>query len=263
MNCNEFVSALSTAIEPSAEVREHGFTCPHCRGLWNADRLLRGSQPPSSPPRTIALSAELQHALNEHHGVTRGSSPWTRVLAVLTTCAACLVFALTFAPRADLLRLSSALLLQPSAAFTAGLLATLLVFFYRGRSGLGAPAWLRWSVVLISVAATQALCSMQLRLWPTTAGLGSFATPHDCLAFGLATVLFVGAAAFVVSRHTALVSPAASGAVAGCSAGWASMLFLYLHCPSQHALHLHVVHGLAPLLAIGIGALLGRRWLAA
>ena len=200
------------------------------------------------------MSAALQRALFEHRPTTRTTSFGTRTLSVLAVVSASIALTMLALPRADLS-------ITTLAGFTPLALALLLllglgVFAYRGPSGLGAPPWLRWSIPVVSVAAFELLAALE-------ANAHGLAPELDCLFLGSAIAGVVAAVSCSVSRRTALIAPAASGALAGSVAGLAALLCLRVHCPALLAQHVMVVHVLPLLIAIAAGAYAGRRWLSA
>jgi hypothetical protein len=275
VTCSQFVAALSAAPRAavlSAELQAHAARCSGCLAVWKADELLREAP---APRFAGTLPEELQRALRAHRGVTRTSSPWLRALAVSAACALSLMLALVAFPRPDLRLVFQSRVLPSLAVFAALMAVSLAPFLYRGRSGLGLAPSLRWLSIALSFAAFHVVCvvsslaSTETGHLDAAGGGAAYArttplpTPHDCLALGLITALCILGATFAVSRQSALIAPRASGALAGASAGFGALLMLQLHCPSQMALHLHIVHALPLVLSVALGSLAGRRWLAA
>jgi hypothetical protein len=229
----------------------------HCRPVWEIDQALRHqAKPLPAPP----MAAELQRLLFEHRPATRATSFWSRTLAVLAAVTASFGLVLLCVPRSDLASASAGTLLGPMVPLAGLLLIGLALFAYRGTTGLGVAPWVRWTFAIGAVFAFELLTVLQTRASP---GGTSLAPERDCLYLGVAIAFVVAAVSCGVSRHTALVSPRASGALAGAIAGLAAVLGLHVHCPSLMAAHLTVVHILPLLLAIGGGLYAGKRWLAA
>ena len=242
----------------TAALARHASTCQQCRPVWEIDQALRHQAKLPPPP---PMAAELQRLLFEHRPSTRATSFWTRALAVLAAVTASFGLTLLCLPRSDLGSVSAGSLLGPIVPLAALLLLGLGLFSYRGESGLGVAPWVRWTFATFAVFAFELLTVIEIR---AAAASGSGLPPErDCLFVGMGIAFVVAAVSCSVSRYTALISPAASGALAGSIAGLAAVLGLHVHCPSLSAAHLTVVHVLPLLLAIGGGLYAGKRWLAA
>jgi hypothetical protein len=269
VTCEQFIAALSRSATRGAELasanfsanfNEHAASCTRCSALWQTDQRLSAALKARQEP--LELPGALRQLLSEPRGSRRASSVGTRLLAVSLSCLACLAFAVVFVPRPDLGGAFAPGPLRVFVAFGILLLGILSAFLYRGRSGLGAPAWLRWLLVALAVLGFHGVIALVTdATHDVTQAGGGFVPPRDCLALGLSAGLVVGFVVLAVSRYTALVSPRASGALAGAAAGYAGLLFLHLHCPAQQAAHLHAVHGLPLLLLVVVGLVSGRRWL--
>jgi hypothetical protein len=255
-DCEAFVKALGER-GPSPELASHASDCAPCRSIWEVDQVLRHqAELPPAPP----MAAELQRLLFEHQPAPFATSFWTRALAVLAAVTASFGLVLLCMPRADLGAVSAASLFGPIVPLASLLLLGLGLFAYRGKTGLGVAPWLRWTFAIGAVFAFELVTALELHASP---GETSLAPERDCLFVGAAIAFAVAAVSCVVSRHTAPISPGASGALAGSIAGLAAILGLHVHCPSLLATHLTLVHVVPLLLAIGGGLYAGRRWLAA
>jgi Negative regulator of sigma F len=254
-DCEAFVKALGER-GPSTELAIHAAHCAQCKPVWEVDQALRHqAKLPPAPP----MAAELQRLLFEHRPAPYATSFWARALAVLAVVTASFGLVLLCVPRADLGAISAASLLGPIAPLASLLLLGLGLFAYRGKTGLGIAPWLRWTFSIGAVFAYELVTALELHASPGETGL---APERDCLFVGAAVAFAVAAVSCGVSRRTALISPGASGALAGSIAGLAAILGLHVHCPSLLATHLTLVHVVPLLLAIGGGLYAGRRWLA-
>jgi hypothetical protein len=248
VDCEAFVNALGEG-GPSRELAQHAAACARCRPVWEFDQAVRhsGVRLPAPP-----MAAALQRELLGHRPTTRVTSFATRTLAALAAITASVGVTLLMLPRRDL----SSLTLTGIAPCSLLLLLLLGqgLFAYRGRTGLGAAPWLRWSLPVASVAVFELLAALEARG-------GGLPAQGDCLFVGTAIACLLAAISFRLGRRTALIAPEAAGALAGSVAGLTAILCLRVHCPSLLALHVMVVHALPLLLAIAGGAYAGRRWL--
>jgi hypothetical protein len=257
VTCEQFIHSLTgPALEPDpraeASLSDHVASCRECAALWRAERLLRACTPAE---RSVALPEELQRELAQSGARRPLLTRWPSV-SMLTGPVVALCALLLLAPRADLGQLAVTELLSQLAAPLALSLGLLAIVHYRGATGLGAPAWLRWLLVSAALLAFPALVALQASAAPSV-----HPAPRDCLLLGLVAGSAVGTLGLWLGRYSALTAPGASGAALGAGAGYAALTLLVLHCPSRLALHLHVAHGLPLLLLILLGALWGRRWL--
>lgn len=253
-DCEAFVKTLGER-GPSPELARHASDCTRCRSVWEVDQALRHhARPLPAPP----MAAELQRLLFEHRPATRTMSFWTRALAVLAAVTASFGLVLLCLPRSDLASASSGTLLGPIVPLVVLLLVGLGLFAYRGPTGLGVAPWVRWTFAIIALLGFELLTGFEAR---AAMGQATVAPERDCLFLGLGIAFVVAAVSCGVSRHTALNSPMASGALAGSIAGLAAILGLHVHCPSLMAAHLGVVHAAPLILAIAGGLYAGRRWL--
>jgi Negative regulator of sigma F len=248
VDCNSFAKALAER-EPDLELARHAAVCRRCGPVWEVDQALRHSGTRLSAP---PIAAALQRELFELRPTKHATSFATRALSVLSAVTASLGLTMFALPRRDLS-------LATLTGWTPGILLLLLLsglalFAYRGRTGLGVAPWLRWSVPIVCVAAFELLAGLEAR----TDGL---AAKLDCLFLGSAIAGVLAAVSCSVSRRTALIAPAASGALAGSVAGVTALLCLRVHCPSLLAQHVMIVHVLPLVLAIAGGVYAGKRWL--
>jgi hypothetical protein len=204
------------------------------------------------------MAAELQRLLFEHRPVTRATSFWTRALAVLAAVTASFGLVLLCLPRVDLASMGSGALLGPIVPLALLLLIGLGLFAYRGPTGLGVPPWVRWTFASLALLGFELLTALEAQ---AALGQAALAPERDCLFLGVGIAFVVAAISCTVSRRTALISPMASGALAGSIAGLAAVLGLHVHCPSLMAAHLGIVHAAPLILAIAGGLYAGRRWL--
>lgn len=197
------------------------------------------------------MAAELTAELASYRAARHTTTFGTRVLTVLATVTASLGFTLLTLPRRDF---SLAVVTGwVPASILLMLLASLGLFAYRGRTGLGVAPWLRWSVPVACVVAFELLAGLEARS-------DSLPPKLDCLLLGTLIAGVVAAVSCSVGRRTVLIAPAASGALAGAGAGVAALLCLRVHCPSALAGHVMIVHVLPLVVAIVAGAYFGRRW---
>jgi hypothetical protein len=248
MDCESFVNALA-AREPDRTLARHAAACERCRPLWEVDQALRHSGASVSPP---PMAAALQRELANYRPTKYATSFAIRALSVLAAVTASLGVTMVALPRRDFS-------LATLSGWTPGILVFLLLaglasFAYRGKTGLGVAPWLRWAIPFASVAIFELLAGFEARG-------DSLAPKLDCLFLGSAIAAAVAAVSCSVSRRTALIAPAASGALAGSIAGLTALLCLRVHCPSLLAVHVMIVHVLPLVLAIAGGVYAGRRWL--
>lgn len=270
MTCDDFVVALSTASRPSMALAEHAGSCARCARLWEADMLLRSAQPVTVEPIASVPLQRLfdagRQAPEGLHRATPGTQPRRRMLAVLLASAACNAVAFSCMPRADLSAIATALLVLPFATFALFLLAGLQLYVHRGRTGLGPAPWLRWAFALAGIALVQGVSVVEAASYArfyAELGTAHGVASRDCLYLGLGVAGIVGTVAFVAARRTVLIGAASAGALAGSIAGLCAAIFLHFHCAGGAARHLSIAHGLPLVCAVVIGALAGRRVLAA
>jgi hypothetical protein len=247
-DCESFAKALA-ARGPDLQLARHAAACERCSPLWEVDQALRHSGTSVSAP---PMAAVLQRELAEYRPTKYATSFATRALSVLAAVTASLGVTMVALPRYDFS-------LATLSAWTPGILVFLLLaglasFAYRGKTGLGVAPWLRWSVPVASIAIFELLAGFEAR----SDGLEP---KMDCLFLGTAIAAAVAAVSCSVSRRTALIAPAASGALAGSIAGLTALLCLRVHCPSLLAIHVMIIHVLPLVLAIAGGVYAGRRWL--
>lgn len=87
---------------------------------------------------------------------------------------------------------------------------------------------------------------------------------HHVLHCGLisfATGAFAALGILLLWRRTDPFTPRLSGALAGLIGGMAAAIPIGLICPGKECWHLWLGHGLSLLAVIGVGAVLGRKWL--
>lgn len=248
MDCERFVEVLALR-GPARALAQHAATCPQCGPLWEVDQALRHSGArPYAPP----MAAELRGELAAYEPARHATSFAMRLLSVLAVATASVGLTLLTLPRADF----SVAVLTGWVPSTLMLLvaAGLCLFAYRGKTGLGVAPWLRWSLPIASVLGFELLAGTEARA-------DGLAPKMDCLFLGVVIAGVVAAVSCSVGRRTALIAPAAAGALAGGVAGLTALLCLRVHCPSALAAHVMVVHVLPLVLAIAGGAFAGRRWL--
>jgi Negative regulator of sigma F len=257
VTCEQFIHALSQAVERENDradvgLSKHASGCPDCAAVWQVELLLRGAPPVE---RSLELPRALQRTLHES-APRRPLGPRLRLFAPLAACAAGLALMAALAPRADLSHVFEGEVLGPVLLLLSLFVGLLGLFRFRGATGLGAPAWLRWLAVVLGIGLFHLLAAAQALPDPHPP-----LPPRDCLLLGLCAGALVGGVALGFARRSVLTGASAAGALLGCSAGYAALAMLHLHCPSRWALHLHVAHGLPLLLLVITGALWGRRWL--
>jgi hypothetical protein len=264
--------------EVPPELAQHALRCPRCRGLWQLERAMdrarcwphrshaaaatRRLMPAALRPRSPPMAAELAELLADHRPTLRRlPCHFSRSCALLLVVAASVLATYLGLPRTDLHQVSVDLMLRPFALLFTALLVGVQLFLFRGRSGLGVPPAFRWAFTVGAGGLFAVLVALEISgAFGQTSGLRP---ARDCLFVGSFVAFAVYAAAIALGRRTALIGPAASGALVGSIAGLAAMLCLHLHCPSANALHLGIVHTLPMLGAIGVGAAVGRKRLAA
>jgi hypothetical protein len=259
VTCEQFTLALSTADLDQVEqlIHQHAQTCEDCRALWHLDQRLHATG--RSVPQ-LSMSVELRQLLLAHQGPTRSSTPSKRLASILAPFAACLGVALLVVPRADLSKGLSLAFWSGAMLLCASLAAAVQVYLHRDASGSGAPAFLRWTVVLGVLAIFQGFALLEVFHGPHDPSVNP---RRDCLLLGLLVAFSVGAAALAAARRSVLLAPGASGALAGCIGGLSAVAFLHVHCAASAGHHLALVHGLPLAIAVLAGVGLGRRVLSA
>lgn len=95
--------------------------------------------------------------------------------------------------------------------------------------------------------------------------VGQVVADENTLACGLHTLLCSSAVCLGIMlpwRRTDPFNPGLTGALLGLGGGLLAALAMGVVCPSREGWHLCLSHGLVLMLVVGVGALVGRRWLA-
>jgi hypothetical protein len=213
---------------------------------------LAAAPPPSPPPISAALEAELAHL-----APLRSRRP-ARQLAILA--GASLVYAATLLSiltlRRDLRELPVGWLIGAGAAWLCGFVVPAYLAVMP-RAGTMQPRW-RWAAGS-AIVASGAFVALGLFVHPSGPssldyGLANFGHGHWCLWLGLATAvvpialgaIFLRGALPVGSRWVA----AALGAGGGCLGG----LLLHMHCRIADRWHIGLIHGGVVVVAAALAA---------
>lgn len=236
--------------------RAHAAQCPSCRTLLAADRSVSNDL---DGPATLSPSAELQALMAAPLAPTRGFSVARRLAApALATALTVAAFAMR-ATRPDLGTQPRALFVGALAVMVVAWLGAGVLALGRGRAGVGVNVGAQ---VAGAAAALGAFTVVALAMTRPSEGSvldDSLGGIWHCGSFSVAVGALLGAVAFGAARRTAVVSPAASGALLGVASGLGGAMVLHWICGVASPLHVLVGHGAAAALGAALGALLGRR----
>ncbi len=199
---------------------------------------------------TRGLKAERAHSLR-----TRG---WLTALAV----SAGVLILLALSPRA-LARLSSEFESAVYGFLGWGVVLCLVLFV-----GLAKPPGKRLGRRMRLLIAALVPLAFFAYLGLSASGrapLGQALGDSDTLGCGLYALFssaLVAAGVMLPWRRTDPFNPGITGALLGLGAGLGAALAMGLVCPSREGWHLWLSHGLALIAMMGLGAWVGRRWLA-
>jgi hypothetical protein len=209
--------------------------------------------------------AALREALARDHAPVRPMPNWQRVLVPSLVTVGLAASILLVRPRHDLSTASTAIFWLVAAAWVSIVAVGMRLLVARGSLGLGVPAAWRWGYVALSVIAFEALSIVSNPMDVNSmARIGAHAwwSHWTCAPAGSVSALVLGLPVFAILRRSAVVAPQAAGALAGLVAGIGSVLSMQMACSFPDALHYATIHLVPVVLAIVIGAIVGRRTLA-
>ncbi len=265
IDCDRVLDALAEGKALDAAQRSHAERCAGCRALVVADEHMTAGVRVASDESDEELPSALREALARDARPVTAFDPWRRALPVVAVALALAAVMLRMRPRGDLAHQSAAHLGLGLGAVASGLAVSLALLLHGGRSGLGLPARLRWTVMAVVFACFElvtAAVTVPVEGSVHLAGAEAWQARVMC---GLHGTLFAAAAGLVVfygARRSAVVSPVTAGAAAGLAAGLVGALVQHLHCPVMDLDHTLVSHVVPLVVGVALGSLSGRRWLA-
>lgn len=263
--CDRVLDALADGTGLDAALRSHAEKCADCRALVAADARMTAAQRVTPVEADEELPPALREALARDARPVTALDPWRRALPVVAVALALGAVMVRMRPRGDLAHQSAAYLGLGFGAVASGLAVSLALLFHGGRSGLGLPARLRWTVMAVVFACFELVTAAVTIPVEGSVHLTGAEAWQARVMCGLHGTLFAAAAGLVVfygARRSAAVSPVTAGAVAGLGAGLVGALVQHLHCPVMDLDHTLVSHVAPLVVGVVLGSLAGRRWLA-
>lgn len=239
-----------------ATSRAHADACAGCRAVLSFDRTMSNDL---AAPTPLAPSAELAALMRAPVAPSRGFSLARRLAApVVATVAAVSCFAVC-APRPDLAAQPKGIFVGAFALMVAVWCAAVALALARGRAGVGVRGALQGAAVAAAIA-TFTVTALGMTL-PVEGSLPDNGLPGmwHCGTFSVIVGAALGVVMFRAARRSAVVSPAATGALLGVASGLGGALVLHWICGVASPLHVLLGHGVALAVGAGVGALLGRR----
>ena len=264
-HCDRVLDALAEGKRLDAALRSHADGCADCRALVAADERMAYFQRVAPAETDEDLPPALREALARDARPVKALDPWRRAMPVVAVAVALAAVMLMVRPRGDLAHQSAAHLGLGLGAVVSGLAVSLVLLLHGGRSGLGLPARLRWTVVAVVFACFELVTAAVTVPVEGSVHLAGAEAWQARVLCGLHGTLFAAAAGLVVfygARRSAAVSPVTAGAVAGLGAGLVGALVQHLHCPVMDLDHTLVSHVAPLVVGVALGSLSGRRWLA-
>ncbi len=264
-DCDRVLDTLAEGKALDAVQRRHAEGCAVCGALVAADARMSAAQRVTDVEADEELPPVLREALARDARPVTALDPWRRALPVVAVAAALAAVMVRMRPRGDLAHQSAAHLGLGLGAVVSGLAVSLALLLHGGRSGLGLPARLRWTVMAVVFACFElvmAAVTVPVEGSVHLAGAEAWQARVTC---GMHGTLFAAAAGLVVfygARRSAAVNPVTAGAVAGLGAGLVGALVQHLHCPVMDLDHTLVSHVVPLVVGVVVGSLSGRRWLA-
>jgi hypothetical protein len=209
----------------------------------------------------MELSEALREAVSEAvKAPSRGLRLGRRVALPALLSGALVGLLLAVRPRADLAEQGGVRFWVVLVAWGVLLVTALVSVLARGPHGVGTSPRRRWALVGTTLLLFQAVAwGLTEATAHSARGLPSVALHLVCVVVGLAVAALVGVAVGASVRGTAVVSPEASAALAGVSAGLAGVGFLHGYCEVATAAHQALSHGAVLVLATVLGVGMRRR----
>ncbi len=261
MNCDELAHRLADGTPLSDDARAHAKRCPPCGSLVVVDREL------GAMPSDIAIEpcAALREALANDCAPRRATSRWTRVAVPALAAAALAGVVWLVRPRHDFATAATPFFWFAAFAWIAIVAGGMRLLVARGRLGLGVPAAYRWLYIGFAVLAFEVLSVLGNRGDANSiehVGSHTWWAHWTCAPSGSLAALALALPIFGLLRRSAVVAPEAAGALAGLVAGIGSVLASQMACGFADAMHYTTIHLVPIVMAIVMGAWVGRRTLA-